>query len=325
MSVASFAVTADPQLIVSLDFELYWGVHDRVSLDDARSRMLETRDVVRRLLDMFARRQVRATWATVGLLMCQDQGDAITRLPAVRPHYADPRHDPYRVLTRLRPSDRMACFAPDLVQRIVDTPGQELASHTFSHYLCREPGVDPASWSADLVAARSTASRWAEVTSLVFPRNGYRDEHLAAAARAGFRTFRGVSAREQRLMRTPTVGRIVRLVDAYAGRSGTHRPRVGDRQQLLDVPGDRFLRFRPRLPWLTGRHVQRVFDELDTAARMGHTFHLWWHPHDMAADIDAGFGLLSHVLDRARQLSDHYGLRSCTMQDVDKPGRRAAA
>ena len=42
------------------------------------------------------------------------------------------------------------CFAPDLIRRIKETPGQEIGTHTYSHYYCLEPGQGIESFNADL-------------------------------------------------------------------------------------------------------------------------------------------------------------------------------
>src|SRR4051794_24900749 len=50
------------RLVVSLDFELYWGVRDQRSIADYRANLLGVRDVVPRLLELFERHGIRVTW-----------------------------------------------------------------------------------------------------------------------------------------------------------------------------------------------------------------------------------------------------------------------
>ena len=59
-----------PTVVISVDFEMRWGVHDIHGLDiDAYRENLENvRDVVPRMLSMFSERKLRVTWATVGAL-----------------------------------------------------------------------------------------------------------------------------------------------------------------------------------------------------------------------------------------------------------------
>ena len=56
-------------LVISLDFELAWGVHDSLGSDGGyRDNLLGAREVIPRMLDLFREYEVEATWATVGLL-----------------------------------------------------------------------------------------------------------------------------------------------------------------------------------------------------------------------------------------------------------------
>ena len=58
------AVQPPPRVVWSMDFELRWGLHDRLGLDfDAYRANLEgARQAVPELLGLFVQRGVRATW-----------------------------------------------------------------------------------------------------------------------------------------------------------------------------------------------------------------------------------------------------------------------
>ena len=64
----------NPALIVSLDFELRWGLLGVLGddMNEYRENLEGVEEVVPRLLEMFRDRAVRATWATVGALACRD-------------------------------------------------------------------------------------------------------------------------------------------------------------------------------------------------------------------------------------------------------------
>src|SRR5439155_19397017 len=162
-----------PSVVISLDFELRWGMHDRFgfSLDAYRENLENIHEVVPALLKLFSAREIRATWAAVGALACRDWSEYFGRAPeppkyhdtslAVDPRYAD-----------VDPEGRLH-FAPELVRTIHATPGQELGTHTFSHILMREPGVTADDVRADLYAvAQLSQDRFgAPPVSLVFPCN----------------------------------------------------------------------------------------------------------------------------------------------------------
>src|SRR5207247_7160357 len=79
-----------------------------------------------------------------------------------------------------------------IVDFIGSARGQEVASHTSSHYYSLEPGQDVDAFREDLVSARKIfAKRSLSPGSLVFPRNQVNIEYLPTAAKLGFRCYRG--------------------------------------------------------------------------------------------------------------------------------------
>ena len=56
------------QFIISLDFELLWGVRDHADRDSYGQNVTGARAAVPRMLDLFERHGIAATWATVGFL-----------------------------------------------------------------------------------------------------------------------------------------------------------------------------------------------------------------------------------------------------------------
>jgi len=128
-------------LVISLDFELDWGVRDTLSLNGGyRENLLGAREVVPKLLALFDRYEIAATWATVGFLFASSREGLLAASPAVKPQYHDVRLDPYRAEIGDDEQSDPLHYAASLVELIAAQPRQELATHTFSHYYCLEPG-----------------------------------------------------------------------------------------------------------------------------------------------------------------------------------------
>ena len=75
--------------VISLDFELLWGVRDKRTIADYGANIRGVRQVVPALLDLFAERNIACTWATVGLLFFATNRAMRAALPARKPRYAD--------------------------------------------------------------------------------------------------------------------------------------------------------------------------------------------------------------------------------------------
>jgi len=314
------------RLIISLDFELHWGVRDHSTVAQYAENLLGVRRAIPAMLAEFQRRGVHATWATVGFLLFRTRRELLAALPRELPTYADSALDPYRALANIGEDEDADPFhfGESLVRAIVATPGQELATHTFSHFYCMEPGQTKAQFSADIGAAVRAAQRFGVVPrSLVFPRNqanlGYLDI-LAAHGITAYRgnpslfAYRAVAGGEERLRR-----RAVRLVDAYipldrlAGSTRATSPRG----LPADAPGTIFLRPVPRgrMRYLERARLARIAGAMRRAARDGGDVHLWWHPHNFGVNLRENMAFLAQVLDEFEALRRRLDMHSVSMAE----------
>ena len=69
------------ELVISLDFELLWGVRDHATRDSYGANVLRGREAIPRILDLFEHYGIAATWATVGLLMAESRDELLASLP----------------------------------------------------------------------------------------------------------------------------------------------------------------------------------------------------------------------------------------------------
>lgn len=323
-------------LVISLDFELVWGMRDLASVDALTPRMRATREAIPRLLDLFADFGVHATWATVGLLFCESGDDARAHAPAL-PGYENAALDPSADIAGIGTgeADDPVRLAGGLIDRIARTPGQELGTHTFSHMFCLEPGVTTRDFTEDLAAARHVAEqRGASLRSLVFPRNQYGPEHPGAAAALGVDVYRGNPAAWMYAAK-PGAGqtaamRLARLADAYVPLSGLQTVPLETLPTAapFNIPATRFYRPYSRITAPLERvRLHRIDAEIRHAAKHGHLVHLWWHPHNFGADADANFAALRHTLTTFSRARKRWGMRSLTMGECADllASRRAAA
>jgi len=116
--------------VISLDFELYWGVRDRLTVDDYRHNLLGVRSVVPRLLDLFGSYQIHATWATVGFLFFDSREALLDGCPRQQPQYLNPKLSPYPHLEQIGSNEEQDPFhfAPSVIKQIASSPGQEIAT-----------------------------------------------------------------------------------------------------------------------------------------------------------------------------------------------------
>lgn len=295
-------------IVLSLDFELRWGVHDHLGDDfnKYRKNLEGVREAIPAMLELFARRAVRATWATVGAVACESWEEWAARAPAW-PRYRDGAlawNEAYRT----KDPKGAFYFAPELVESIRRAPGQELGSHSFSHVYMGEPGFVRRDAIADAAAVAALfRDKWNEVPhSFVFPRNQIAFEDVLA--QHGVRTWRSnptpffwsaTTGAQQSI-----VVRALRLADSLAP--------LGKRTYRRDHDVHRashFVRFSlPAPAWRA--HVRRLAGE---SRRLGSDdiLHLWWHPHNLGADVQKSIARLDEVI--------------ATVQEHAPPGTRFAS
>lgn len=313
-------------LVISLDFELHWGVRDHKAPDGPyRANLLGAREAVIRTLELFAEFGVAATWATVGFLFARSREELERFSPAIRPAYNDPALSPYGEPLGNGEADDPLHFAPTLIDAIRRADRQELATHTFSHYYCLEPGQTREAFEADIRSALAIAEQHGvRPRTIVFPRNQHNPAYADVLLEAGITCYRG---NPPGLIYRPTDAegnirwmRAARLADSYLDLSGSAAvpwDRVLEPGGMCNVPASRFLRpYTPRLRSLEPLRLRRMVRALRQAARAREIFHLWWHPHNFGTHMEENLGTLRKFLESFDENRRGYGMRSLTMDEV---------
>ncbi len=316
------------KFLISLDFELMWGVRDVVGPETYGAHIKGEHEAIPRMLEYFTTFGIKGTFATVGLLFFENRYQMLAHVPKMRPSYNDPNLSPYGKYMREEvgesyPSDPYH-FGLHLVEQIKNTPGQEIGTHTFSHYYCLEKGQTIKEFAADLAAAIAIAhERGIKITSIIFPRNQVNENYLAECARAGIIVYR---SNEQSWLYTARMGedeslirRCFRLIDAYVNISGhhTYSAQYMSSGAMVNTPSSRFLRpYSKKLNWLEPLRLRRIKKSMTYAARHNRMYHLWWHPHNFGINQQQNFAFLEKILQHYHYLHRQYGFTSITMSEL---------
>lgn len=313
-------------LVISLDFELYWGVRDKRSLESYRANLLGVRQAVPALLELFEKYGIHATWATVGFLFFESRDELLAGLPSLKPTYANSTLSYSEHINNIGANEQEDPFhyAPSLIKLISATSHQEVATHTLSHYYCLEKGQDLNSFKADLEAALAVAKRYnLETRSLVFPRNQFNQQYLAGCAELGINSYRG-NPSSWLYEATDEEGqfwlrRALRLLDSYINLTGHHCHSFKDLELAfpINIPASRFLRpYSRRFRRLEPLRLRRITGGLTEAAKTGSIYHLWWHPHNFGANLQENLVFLRQILDHYLHLKNIYSMKSLNMGEL---------
>ncbi|SIR10647.1 polysaccharide deacetylase family protein [Pontibacter lucknowensis] len=315
-----------PVFTISLDFELYWGIFDKVPLTDRRQYFKNTRQVIPEMLSLFEKHQVQVTWATVGMLFANDWNDWTNAIPSLRPTYHNDQLSAYRLKEEFGRDGSLKnfFFAPELVAHIHNTPYQEIATHTFAHYYCQEAGQTVEQFRQDLQAAQGIAARKGmTLESLVFPRNQFNEHYLRVCREEGIKTVRSNPSDWfwEQTVEDKLSKRIFRTGDAYLplGKR-TSFPLSSLRLEAdlpLAIPASRFLRpVDGKRDIMNNLRLKRILNEMTEAAKRKECYHLWWHPHNFGSYPERSMADLKIIIDHYRSLEKEYRMQSLSMRSI---------
>lgn len=310
-------------LVISLDFELYWGARDKRSLEEYKNTHFGVKNAIIQMLQVFSEYEIHATWATVGFLFFESSDHLKNNLPNKLPKYLNDKFSPYTYLLESKHLEKEYHFAPELIELIQQQKGQEIGTHTFSHYYCLEEGQCRDEFSADLVKALKIAEeKGISIKSLVFPRNQWNLEYFDSLKELGLLCYRGNESSwlyQASKSGGAKIKRAMRLLDHYMNLSGnnTYDFEACINSRPYNFPSSRFLRpYSKKLAMLDGMRLKRITNAIDHAAKHNKLFHLWWHPHNFGVNIDENIDFLRKILNHFKHAQQTYGMKSLNMAEL---------
>lgn len=321
-------MAANGIFVISLDFELFWGVRDKRTVDSYGASLEKVHEIVPKTLALFEEYGIRATFATVGFMFAKEKSELFEFSPKLKPNYLDKNLSPYLDNFELVNNNFQSDLYHngfELIKQIKKSPGQELASHTFSHFYCQEQGQTITHFEEDIKSAVFIAkSKGVKISSLVFPRNQCAKEYLNVCQKYGIKTYRGnedvwfhLPESEEK---TTFMKKVFRTADCYFNLSGSHTYSLDDIAHNLpyNLPSSRFLRpFRKSIGEILEKlKLSRIKKSMSKAAKNNKIYHLWWHPHNFGANTDENFKTLIEILEHFRQLEQETGFTSHNMEEI---------
>lgn len=312
---------------ISLDFELHWGCFENMLLTESRQKYFRnTIEAIPKMLEIFAKNEIHATWATVGMLYRENEKEWFDHQPRLLPTFTNPRVSAYEWIGQhgFHGEKDPFHFAPALIELIRNTANQEIGTHTYAHYFCLEKGQTPEQFEADLEMACQTAlEKGVRIRSLVFPRNQFNRAYLGICTQAGITSIR---SSPDIWYWAPATGstfmkKLFRAGDAYLKFQPIKAVFLQDIKIEegipLSLPATRLYR-----PWQPGQPLQnklkmrRILKEMTEAAKKSAYYHLWWHPHNFGDNPRECLNELNLLVQHFNKLKEKYNIKSLTMEET---------
>ena len=288
------------------------------------SYFLNTRQIVPIMLEKFAAANIQATWATVGMLFAENEEEWRAYSPKFLPSYRNRNYSAYEWVKShgIRPEVH---FAPDLIRQIIETPGQELGSHTYAHYYTLMRGQSPEQFREDLKSTQriSKYKFGISLESLVFPRNHINELYLEICLEEGYSYVRGNPQNWfwQETQHENLSKKIFRSADCFFQVGTKTSYSLEDVKQFerepVIIPASRILRPQQQYNLVMNRsRMHRIKGEMERAAKDKEVYHLWWHPHNFGADPESSLAELDELITHYNKLHSEYGMESMNMRNV---------
>ena len=309
---------------ISLDFELFWGVLENKNLEEYKDNLEGTWKVIPKILDVFKKYDIHATWGIVGFLFFHNINELENNFPEIVPKYRRKNLSTYEFILnnkKIIQDNFKYFFAPELIDIIRTTPNQEIASHTFSHFYIFENNSLISSFIYDCkyfndISVKSNI----DIRSIILPKNYVNQEAINILKKMNFLIFRGnpnhwayINGDKNKNL----LIRIFRFFDTYINLSGYRTSLPKYIEGIYEVKSSMFLRpYTNRYKFFEKLKILRIKRAMLYAAKNNLNFHLWWHPHNFGINIEKNIQNLISIMKYYSFLNKKYGLQSKNMSEL---------
>jgi peptidoglycan/xylan/chitin deacetylase (PgdA/CDA1 family) len=309
------------QFVISIDTELAWGsIYDEKILKRKHESFLKTRACIKKILLLFEKYHISATWAIVGHLMLENcsKDNGIKHPDLLRPNYSWFDKDWFDSDPCGRDGENSIWYGDDIINMIKDCKvQQEIGSHSFSHIMFGDKGCSSA-------CAESDIKKWIEVAELhdikpgsfVFPFNS--EGHHEILGQYGFKIYRSKNSESLAKIKNKKIKRIAHILNRFfALEPSTSKVETGV-NNLLKIQGDfcyfRYKGWRNFLMWKSA--VRKSKKGINRAINNGEAFHFWFHPFEIAANLNESINDLDEIFSYASKKINDGLIENMTMNQL---------
>ena len=311
--------------VISLDFELFWGIRDKFSFEEYGPNVLGVWEVIPKMLKLFEKYNIHATFATVGAMFSENSDELNAFLPDLKPNYSDSNLSPYNgYISDANQNDARYYFGKKLIEMVKSDSRHEIGTHTFSHFYGLEPGQSKEEFDADVQAAVKIAKEnGIELKSFVFPRHQINPNYLEILPKNGIEIYRETEKAwfhsAARGAEEGVLKRAVRYLDYFICLGDQHCQNLAEikKGNLYGIRASRWMRpYKNSEAKFDFLKIRRIKNQMNYAAKNGKIFHLWFHPHDIGIHQNQNFELLEEILKHYQKLQKTHQMQSVNMAEL---------
>ncbi len=312
-------MTHKGRFVISIDYEFLLGFADFELEQKDKRRMEDEVGIIKRLIVLFEKYKIPATWAVTGHLL---EDECVWKNGLVHPEYPRPvntgeKHDWFLYHpSKGEYEDPLWFDSKHLIPAIQNSlVSHEIASHSYAHIIYGAKDVDEGAVRADIKnLVRVHKKRGISISSFVFPRDNEKYHHLLKEI--GVTCYRGVAKKWYGKF-PRLISRGLRIIDYYLPTVRTFKPAMGE-GGLVNIPESMMLFSRNGVRKLVTARCMKMKAKrgLRVAIQKKEVFHLWFHPSNFWYDKETQFSIFEEILKEATSLRDSGDLEIVTMRDL---------
>lgn len=299
---------------ISIDTELVWGRVHMSNIDSFVEKAQQERLIIKRILKLFKKYNIHATWAVVGHLFLSSCDQKHSEI--IRPKYPWLQHDWFSHDPGTDVTTNPEWYGPDIVRAIQNEKNQEIGSHSFAHVLFNEKGMTKAAADSDLKQWTKVTKPFnlGKTTSFVYPQN--KIEFTDLLKKYGFVAYRDKDIHWYeglpKVMQT-----VCATIDLFMPTSA-HNSTVKLKRDLVRIPSSfYFPSGRGIRKFIPSRvRANKAIRSIDNAINNSSIFHMWFHPTDLVDDQEKLFSDLECVLEYASKKRRDGKIQFMNMKEI---------
>lgn len=305
--------------IISLDFELFWGVFDIKTIKNYGENVINVHSVLPKILKLAETYEISLTIGFVGLMGFKTKDELLKFIESSSVPYKTKQLCSYTFFREnYQNINERYLLAFDILNKLVNS-SHEIGSHTFSHFYCNALGQTPIDFMDDISKFSIVFEKIfkKKPNTIIFPRNQINKEYLEIIKNQNYKTYRGnnvnwIQNLNDKFGESIFI-KILRGIDTYINISGFNCNEI-IYNELTNVPASRFFRpYNKYLFFFEKLKLLRIKNSMTYAAKKKLSYHLWWHPHNFGENISKNLKQLDEIFNHYLYLNKKYGFTSKTM------------
>ncbi len=307
--------------IISIDLELMWGGF--FLKKKYHKNIINEKKVVNKLLQLFHKDKISATWACVGFLFYKNLDQLKKECKNLNIDYKNQKLSNYNFLKNIDQIDKNYLLAPEIIDDINSTPYQEIASHTFSHFYTLEKGQFLGDFENDIQKMNNIAKNYnVNLQTIIFPRNQVNKKYFKSLLKAKIKIYRGklenFIIKFFKFIRLSKINKYLYYLDSHINIMGSRTFNIKKSNILINIPESFFIYPNNNNSILTKLRIKRIKNSMTKAAIKNKCIHLWFHPHNFSKNIDMNLFFFEQIINHYKYLNKKYNMKSVNMFELYK-------